>query len=61
MQSRLLQLEGTYNDHPVQLSDHFGADQKLKHVIEGIVQMPLEHGQAWGINHALLVNWNNTV
>ena len=27
------------------------ANRKLKHVIEGIVQMPLEHCQAWGIIH----------
>jgi len=25
-------LEGTYNNHLVQLPDHFRADQKLKHV-----------------------------
>jgi len=30
-------LEGTYNDHLVQLPDHFMADQKLKHVINSIV------------------------
>jgi len=45
------QLEGTYNNHLVQPPDHSRADQKLKHVIKGIVQMPLEHGQAWGIDH----------
>lgn len=36
---RLFQLEG--NNHLVQLPEQFGADQKLKHVIKGIVQMPL--------------------
>lgn len=30
------------HDHPVQLSDHFRAGQKLKQVIEGIVQIPLK-------------------
>ena len=34
----------------VQLSDHFRSNQKLKH-IKGIIQMPLEHWQAWGIKH----------
>jgi len=37
------QLEETYDDHLVQLPDHFRADQKLKHVIKGVVQMPLKH------------------
>ena len=37
--------------HLVQLPDHFRADQKLKHVLKGIVQMPLKHRQAWGIDH----------
>jgi len=36
------ELEGTYNDYLVQLPDHFRADQKLKYVIKGIVQMLLE-------------------
>jgi len=40
---RILQLEGTYYDHLVQLPDHFRADQKLKHVFKGVVQMPLKH------------------
>jgi len=39
----LSQLEGTYSDHLVQLPDQFRADQKLKHVIKGIVQMLLKH------------------
>jgi len=50
-QNRIVQLNGTYKDHPVHLSDHFRADQKLKHVIKGIVLIPLKHSQAWGINH----------
>ena len=33
------QLEGTYNDHLGQLPSHFRADQKLKHVTKGIVQI----------------------
>jgi len=27
-------LEGTYNDHQVQLPDRFKAEQKLKHVVK---------------------------
>jgi len=42
-QNRLFQLEGTYTRHPVQLPDHCRADQKLKHAVEGSVQMPLQH------------------
>lgn len=38
-------------DHPVQLPEYFQASQKLKHVNEGIIQIPLEHWQASGINH----------
>lgn len=45
------QLEGTCEDHRNHLPDHFRATQKLKHVIEGPVQAPLEHQQAWGIKH----------
>ena len=33
---RVFQLE-------VHLPDYFGADQKLKHVVKGTVQMPLQH------------------
>ena len=33
--------ERSYNDHLVQLPDHFTADQKLKLVTKGIVQMRL--------------------
>ena len=46
-----IQLEGTYSDHLVQLPDHFRAFQKLKHVINSIVQMPLENWEAWAISH----------
>jgi len=38
-------LEEIHNDHPVQLPDHFRADQMLKHVIKGNVQMPLKQWQ----------------
>ena len=42
-QNRLFQLEGTYSDHLVQLPDQFRADQRLRHVIKGLAQMPLKH------------------
>ena len=48
---RVGQLEETYNDHQAQVPDHFRAGQKLKHVIKRVVQMPLKHWQAWGIDH----------
>ena len=35
--------EGMFNNHLVQLPDHFKADEKLKHVVKGIVQMLLKH------------------
>jgi len=38
-----ISVEGTYNDHLVQLPDHFRYDQKSKHVVKGIVQMPPRH------------------
>jgi len=34
-------LEGINNDHLVQLPDHYMADQKLKHVITGVVRISL--------------------
>lgn len=34
-QSRLFQVEGTCNDHLVQLPEQFRANQKLKHVVKG--------------------------
>jgi len=33
------------------MTDEFMADQKLKDIIKGIVQMPHRHWQAWGIVH----------
>lgn len=39
--NRLFQLEGTYNAHLVQLSDHFRLDQKLKHILKDNLLMPL--------------------
>ena len=47
----VFQLEVTYNKHLIQLPDQFRADQKLKHVIKEIAQMPLKHWQAWGTDH----------
>jgi len=41
--NRIVQLEGTYNNHLVQLPVHFRADQKLKRSIKGIVQRSLRH------------------
>lgn len=37
----------------VQLHYHFRADQKLNHVVKGILQMPLKppHREGWDINH----------
>lgn len=40
--NRLFQLEGTCSSHLVQLSEQFRANQKLKDVVEGTVQMPLK-------------------
>lgn len=40
---------GRDNDHLGQLPARFRAGQKAEHVIKGIVRMPLEHRQAWGI------------
>lgn len=44
-------LEGIFTDHQVWVPDHFKTNQKLKHVIEGILQIPLGHWQLWGISH----------
>jgi len=44
-------VEVTYNDHLIQLLNHFRVDQKSEHVIKGIVRMSLKHRQAWGIDH----------
>jgi len=43
-------LEGTFRDHIVQLPELFRANQKLKHINEVIIQLPLEHWQAWAIS-----------
>lgn len=40
---RVFQLEGTSDDHEVQLPDHFIADKMLKYINKGIAQMPLQH------------------
>lgn len=40
---RIVQLEGCCKDHHVQPPDLFRANQKLKQIFEGVVQMPLEH------------------
>lgn len=45
----VVSLEGTFNQ--VCLPDCFSANQKLKHIHEGIIQMSLEYWQAWSINH----------
>lgn len=39
----IFQLDGTFKDHLAELPDHFGANKKLKHIAECIIQMPLEH------------------
>lgn len=43
-----VRIEGTYNNHLVQMPDHFEAEQKLKHIIEGTEY--LKHWQAWDID-----------
>lgn len=48
---RTVQLEGTCKAHLVHLPDFSRVNQKLKHVIKDIVQMPLEYWQAQGIKH----------
>lgn len=44
-------IEGTFKSHLVELPDHLRDNQKLNHIIEDTVQMPLEQWQAWGFNH----------
>jgi len=44
-------LEGIYTDYLLQLPDHFRADQNLKHVVKGVLQMSFKNYQSWGINH----------
>lgn len=36
-QNRIALLQVTYKDHQVQLSDYIRADQKLEHIIKGII------------------------
>jgi len=43
-------LEGTNNDHLVQLPDTFRAEQRSNRVTEGIAQRAPGHGQAGGTN-----------
>lgn len=42
-QNRIVLLEGTFKDLLVQLLVHFRANQILKHIIEGVVQMLIKH------------------
>jgi len=35
-QNSIVQLEGAYKDHRIQLPDHFRANQKLEHMTEGM-------------------------
>lgn len=44
-------LEVIYNNHLVQVPDHYKADQKFKHIIKGIVHMTFKHWQTWDIDH----------
>lgn len=48
--NRIVQLGGTFRAHLTQQSNKLRANQKLKCPVEGILQMSLEHGGAWGIN-----------
>lgn len=48
---RIVQLEEICNSHQVQLPDNFRTNQKLKYIIEGIIQIPLEHWQEHVINY----------
>lgn len=41
--NRTVLLEGTFKEHQVQLPEHFGTNQKLKHATESILQMPFGH------------------
>lgn len=47
---RTVHLEGTCKDQ-VQLPAHFRADQKVGHIIKGIIHMLLVHWWTWSINH----------
>lgn len=48
-----IQIRAGKNEQPtvVDCLTSSGLTKSLKHVIEGIIQMSLEHCQAWGINH----------
>jgi len=48
-QNRGFWWEGACSGHPVRLPGGFRAGRELKHVVKGIAQTPLRHGQAWGI------------
>lgn len=50
-QNRIFQLERTYKDQLIQLPDQLRPDQKFKHAMNGMVQMPLKHRQTQSINH----------
>lgn len=63
-------IEGTFKNHLVELPDHLRDNQKLNHIIEDTVQMPLEcllnsgrHGASWGVFHltAFMVKWVETL
>lgn len=40
---RIFHLEGNYNDYTVHLPDYLSGNQKLRHMIKSIIQMPLKH------------------
>lgn len=42
-QNRIIEVEEDFSDNLVQLPDRFKANQKLKHIYEVIIKMPLEH------------------
>lgn len=48
---RIVQLEGTYQDHQVKLHYHFRANWKWKHISEGVIQTPFVCWQAWDTDH----------
>lgn len=46
-------MKGTFEDRLLLLLDLFTTNQKLKHVTEGIIQMPLEYWQKRGIKQLI--------
>lgn len=50
-QNKIIQVEGSYNNHLVPLPDHFQGKQNRKHGIKCIVQMLSKHWRPWGIDH----------